>query len=170
MYEWYYCSTEEISSYTRVEFTHEAVSAVENTTKMQAFRPLEKKVTTTILVKRKETESMARVELEDVQIEASCSSQRENQLYQLLRYLNSLKDEEQVVPMWTGFFYNVSNDSNDFHQAAYLPMIADSPTKYSAIYEMLIQTKQKAESLNLDESDLVCDHAVYSKALEVVLA
>ena len=61
---------------------------------MQAFRPLEKKVTTTILVKRKETESMARVELEDVQIEASCSSQKENQLYQLLRYLGRLKDEE----------------------------------------------------------------------------
>ena len=49
-------------------------------------------------------------------------------------------------------------------------MIADSPTKYSTIYEMLIQTKQKAESLNLDQTDLVCDHAVYSKALEVVLA
>ena len=112
---------------------------------MRALRPLEKKVTTTILVKRKETESMARVEVEDVQIEASCSSQRENQLYQLIGYLNSLKHAEQVVPMWTGFFCNVSNDSNDFHQVSYLPMIAGSPTKYSAIYEMLIQTKQKAE-------------------------
>ena len=49
-------------------------------------------------------------------------------------------------------------------------MIADSHTKHSTIYEMLIRTKQKAESLNLDETDLVCDHAVYSKALEVVLA
>ena len=35
---------------------------------------------------------------------------------------------------------------------------------------MLIQTKQKAESLTLGETDLVCDHAVYSKPLEVVLA
>ena len=126
---------------------------------MQAFRPLEKKVTTTILIKQKETESMARAELEDMQIKASCSSQRENQLYQLLRYLSSLKDEEQVVPVWTGFFYN---DSNDSHQAAYLPMIVDSPTKHSTTYEMLIQTKQKAESLNLDETDLVSDHAIYS--------
>ena len=49
-------------------------------------------------------------------------------------------------------------------------MIADSPTKHSAIYEMLIQTKQRAESLNLGETtDLVCDHAVYLKALVVVL-
>ena len=89
----------EISSYARVELTHEAVSAVENTTKMRAFRPLEKKATTTLLVKRKETERMARVELEDVHIEASCSSQRENQLYQLLHYLSSLKDEQKVVPV-----------------------------------------------------------------------
>ena len=49
-------------------------------------------------------------------------------------------------------------------------MIADSPRKHSTIYEILIQTKQKAESLNLGETDLVCDHAVYLKALEVVLA
>ena len=48
-------------------------------------------------------------------------------------------------------------------------MIADSPPKHSTIYKMLIQTKQKAESLNLGETDLVCDHAVYSKAIEVVL-
>ena len=89
----------EISSYARVELTHEAVSAVENTTKMRAFRPLEKKATTTLLVKRKETERMAGVELEDVHIEASCSSQRENQLYQLLHYLSSLKDEQKVVPV-----------------------------------------------------------------------
>ena len=44
----------EISSYARVELTHEAVSAIENTTKIRALRPLEKNVTTTMLVKRKE--------------------------------------------------------------------------------------------------------------------
>lgn len=49
-------------------------------------------------------------------------------------------------------------------------MIVDSPTKISTIYEMLVQTKQKAEALTLTETDLVCDHAVYSKALEVLLA
>ena len=137
---------------------------------MRAFRPLEKKATTTMLVERKETESMTRVELEDVHNEASCTSQNENQSYQLLRYFSRIKDEQQVIPVWTGFFYNVANDSNHFHQVAYLPMIADSPTKHSTIYEMLIQTKQKAELLNLGETDLVCDHAVYSKVLEVELA
>ena len=49
-------------------------------------------------------------------------------------------------------------------------MIADSPIKHPTIYKMLIQTKQKTESLNLDEIDLVSDRALYSKALEVALA
>ena len=88
----------EISSYARVGLTHEAVSAAENTTKMRAFRPLEKKATTTMLVKRKETESMARVALKDVRNEAPCSFQKENQPYQLLRYLSSLN------PNKAGFF------------------------------------------------------------------
>ena len=68
--------------------------------------------------------------------------------------------------MWTGFFYNVSNDSNNFRQVAYLAIITDYPTKHSTIYEMLIQT----DLLNLGEADLVCDHTVYSKVLGIVLA
>ena len=57
--QWYYCTNgiivqrKEISSFARVELTHGAVSAAENTTKLPAFRPLEKKATTTMLVKRK---------------------------------------------------------------------------------------------------------------------
>ena len=94
---------------------------------------------------------MTRVELKDVHNKASCSSHKENQSYQLQCYLSSFKDEQQVIPVWTGFFYNVSNDSNSFHQVSYLLMIADSPTKHWTIYKMLIQTKQKAESLNLGE-------------------
>ena len=54
----------EISCYTRVELTHEAVSATKNTTTMPAFRPLENKAMITMLVKQKETESMARVGLD----------------------------------------------------------------------------------------------------------
>ena len=46
-------------------------------------------------------------------------------------------------------------------------MIADSPSKHSTIYEILIQTKEKLDSWY---SNLVCDHAVYSKELEEALA
>ena len=38
----------EISSYASVELTHEAVPAAENTIKMRAFRPLEKKMRTSV--------------------------------------------------------------------------------------------------------------------------
>ena len=101
---------------------------------MRTFRLLEKKAATTMLVKQKETVSMARVELKDVHKEASCSSQRENHSCQLLHYLSSLKDEQHVIPVWTGSFYSVSNYSNNFQQVAYLPMTADFPTKRSTIY------------------------------------
>ena len=40
-------------------------------------------------------------------------------------------------------------DSNDFHQVTYLPMIADSPKKNSAIYEMLIQQNRKQNCCTL---------------------
>ena len=106
-------------SYARVEVTHEAVSAAEKTTKMRAFRLLEKKAATTVFVKQKETVSMARVKLKGVHKEASCSSQRENHSYQLLHYLSSLKDEQQVILVWTGSFCNVSNYSNHFQQVTY---------------------------------------------------
>ena len=146
----------EISCYTRVELTHEAVSGTKNTTKMPAFRPLENKAMITMLVKQKETESMARVGLDQTRLAQRSflflSKRKPVTSTSTLpqRLLRNLEDEQYVIPLWTGFFYNVSNDSNNFHQVVYLPMIADSPTKYSIIYEMLIQTKQKAESLNLE--------------------
>ena len=123
---------------------------------MPAFRPLENKAMITMLVKQKETESMARVGLDQTRLAQRSFlflSKRKPVISTSTlpqRLLRNLEDEQYVIPLWTGFFYNVSNDSNNFHQVAYLPMIADSPTKYSIIYEMLIQTKQKAESLNLE--------------------
>ena len=49
-------------------------------------------------------------------------------------------------------------------------MTIDSRFSFETFNHLLIQTKQKAKSLNLDETDLACDHVVYSKALEVLLA
>ena len=38
------------------------------------------------------------------------------------------------------------------------------------IQEVLCQVKEKAEALNLKETDLVLDHAIYSKAVEIVMS
>ena len=37
------------------------------------------------------------------------------------------------------------------------------------VKELLAQSKEKAQQLNLTETDLVLDHAIYSKAVEVVI-
>ena len=38
------------------------------------------------------------------------------------------------------------------------------------IQEVLCQVKEKAEALNLKESDLVLDHTIYCKAVETVMS
>ena len=50
----------------------------------------------------------------------------------------------------------------------YLPAISQSLTKLETIQEMLNQVKAKADKLNLNCTDLVLDHAIYSKALKVI--
>ena len=37
------------------------------------------------------------------------------------------------------------------------------------VQEILFQVKEKAEALNLKETDLVLDHAIYCKAVEIVM-
>ena len=48
-------------------------------------------------------------------------------------------------------------------------MINKSLTKMETVLELLRQCKEKAESLNLKETDLVLDHAIYAKAVEIVM-
>ena len=43
-------------------------------------------------------------------------------------------------------------------------------TKMDIIQEVLCQVKEKAEALNLKESDLVLDHTIYCKAVEIVMS
>ena len=54
------------------------------------------------------------------------------------------------------------------HSVHYLPAINQSPTKLETIQEMLNLVKAKAVKLNLNCTDLVLDHAIYSKALKVI--
>ena len=51
----------------------------------------------------------------------------------------------------------------------YLPSIDKSPTKISTVYEVLFQVKAKAEALSNTEPDLVLDHAIYCKALLILM-
>lgn len=73
------------------------------------------------------------------------------------------------LPGWTGFHnLSSSDDNNPCHAVFYLPAIDKSPTEMSTIQEVLKQIKLKSEAMGLDCADAVFDHAIYSKALEVV--
>ena len=51
----------------------------------------------------------------------------------------------------------------------YLPSIAQPLTKMSTAQEVLCQPKEKAEGLKNKEAGLVLDHAIYCKALEIIM-
>ena len=87
-------------------------------------------------------------------------------VYFLLRYQSA---KNQIFPSWKSFFYEVEKECGDRHTVAYLPTINKSPTKMDTVQEILFQVKEKAEALNLKETDLVLDHAIYCKAVEIVM-
>ena len=58
--------------------------------------------------------------------------------------------------------------TNDPHSVYYLPIINQSPTRFDTVQEVLFQVKEKSESLGLSSTDLVLDHAIYAKGLEVM--
>ena len=77
--------------------------------------------------------------------------------------------KEQHVPSWTGYFSEVTNEEkSQVHNVHFLPAINQSPTKFDTVQEVLKQVKAKAETIGLKHADLVLDHAIYSKALEVL--
>ena len=83
----------------------------------------------------------------------------------------SRQGDNQVIPGWKGFFYKVTREAHiaDTHIVGYLPTICQSPTKMDIVLEVLKQCKQKAEVLNLSEMDLILYHAIYAKAVELVM-
>ena len=94
-------------------------------------------------------------------------SKSEDLLWAFLRYFCC--SEKQTIPSWKGFFYQVTKKADDTHVIGYLPTIGKSPTSMDTIQEVLSLCREKAEHLNLAETDLVLDHAIYSKAVEIVM-
>ena len=86
----------------------------------------------------------------------------------MLRYQCN-QNKDQIIPGWKGFFYEITKETNDKHVVGYLPTIRKSPTKMDTVQEVLLQCKEKAEALELNETDLALDHAIFSKAVEIVM-
>ena len=74
-----------------------------------------------------------------------------------------------LLPGWTGFHNLTKPDNKEPHSVHYLPSIDKPPTEMSTIQEILKQIKVKSEAIGLESADAVFDHAIYAKALEVIL-
>ena len=77
----------------------------------------------------------------------------------------------QTVPGWKGFYHLElkTNAVSPTNNVFYLPSIDKSTTKINTVYEVLLQVKAKAEALRNTEADLVLDHAIYCKALLILM-
>ena len=80
-----------------------------------------------------------------------------------------MNEGKEMIPNWTGFHYEVTSKLNDdIDEVFYLPAINQSPTKLETVQEVLYQVKSKSQAIGLQCSNLVLDHAIYSKALEIL--
>ena len=62
-----------------------------------------------------------------------------------------------------------NNDDNfETHGVSFLPAINQSPTELDTVHEVLQQVKRKTEILNVQSADLVLDHAIFTKALNIL--
>ena len=99
-------------------------------------------------------------------------SKKADFLWTLARYQSTtVTPDSQKIPGWTGFHHQVMKlpMPEPISKVYYLPSIDQSPTKMSTVQEVLLQVKAKAEALNNREADLVFDHAIYCKALEILM-
>ena len=96
-------------------------------------------------------------------------SKQSDLLWIFSRYISSIAYDEQQVAGWSGFHYqSTARNESVPHTISYLPAINKSPTKMDTVLEVLQQVKVKSEALGLKYADLVMDHAIYSKALEIL--
>ena len=98
-------------------------------------------------------------------------SKKSDCIWVLARYQSKIYEKEQEIPSWTGFYYEASKPDNlsPPHSVYYLPAINQSPTKMDTVQEILLQAKAKAEAVGLRETDVVLDHAIYCKALDIMM-
>ena len=86
--------------------------------------------------------------------------------YILMKYICAVNEE--VIPVLTGFntmLYN--HEIPNVFRVGYLPVIDATPTEYSTINTILIQSKEIAYKLELKYAVLVFDEAVYAKVQQV---
>ena len=97
------------------------------------------------------------------------ANQIDETISQKADWMTETDNPNQNVAGWRGFYHKVMEEHlpDTISEVYYLPSINQSPTKMETVQEVLLQVKAKAEALDLTKVDLVLDHAIYCKALEV---
>ena len=98
-------------------------------------------------------------------------SKTDDLIWILLGSNEATQNKDTKIPGWTGFHHltGAPVDPQDVSQVVYLPSINCPPTDLKAVNEVLRQVKCKADHLHLESTDLVLDHAIYNKALQILL-
>ena len=135
----------------------------ERPTRQRSFSALPSKIAQYTTKKRNDPDH-----LKDVQIK-ECSSIAQSEYLDFLWALCSEKNPSNI-PNWTDFNYllHEEGEQESLQTVTYLPAINQSPTKLDTVLELLLQSKAKAESLGLKETDIVVDQAIYAKAVEIL--
>ncbi len=133
------------------------------------FNALPLEMPSYVQIKRKYTESTTEVQLDMYQGVVQRSLVVDT-MWIIAKSQARKRNIEQNIPNWTGFNYLLcEDDSDDYDKIGYLPSINKSPTSHDTVLELLSQSKLKAEKLRLNETDVVLDMAIYSKAVEIMM-
>ena len=84
------------------------------------------------------------------------------------RYQCAQFSSSQTIPGWSRFHSKTMDDNFETHRVSFLPAINQSPTELDTVHEVLQQVKRKTEILNVQSADLVLDHAIFTKALNIL--
>ena len=89
-----------------------------------------------------------------------------NMIWLLTRLSNP--EEDQTISSWTGFNILIRNDTHVVQDTVgYLPTINAPTTETSTVNEVLTQTVNIMDTLELKEIVCVFDQALYAKAAEI---
>ena len=101
--------------------------------------------------------------------ETALLSMKGGLLWVFMRTQLPLGGEQQNIPGWKGFYQDATkNENKPIHDIHCLPAVNQSPTKFDTGQEMPVQIKAKASALDLLATNLVLDHAIHMKTIEVL--
>ena len=140
------------------------------TRKRRSFQPVQSVIKPYTGGKHQNPKAIPALETSSINLTSTLSAMVD-QIWCLARLHSWTTTGNKKIPNWTGFNYLIHpvEHTDDIHTISYLPSINKSPTRMDTVLEVLKVTIQKAKKLFLEEVNIAFDHAIYSKALEIIM-